>query len=225
MKRDRTFTISMILLGVVLVNLSRGLWRAPVDVNQGEIYRIIFLHVPSAMAAFCSAFVLLVASVIALLRRNYAALQIQKAACEIGLAFTIITLITGAIWGRPTWGVWWVWDARLTTTLILALLFSGYLLIYMNSNPGDGRLRTSSILGIIIAIDVPIIYKSVDWWRTIHQGHSLFEKGKDPMNGEIKQILLTCMVSMLVYASWLIVQRFRTLQKQEQIEQLSLEQL
>ena len=137
----------------------------------------------------------------------------------------MITLATGSIWGKPTWGGWWIWDARLTTTLILALLYAGFLLLVTSMAKGKQRVRAGSILGLIITADVPIIYYSVKWWRTLHQPHSLFQKGKSPMSPEIKTVLLFCMLVVVMYACWLIYQRTRTLRMADEIEELSYQQM
>jgi heme exporter protein C len=222
---NQRLLITIALTIAVCFGFYRGFYEAPVDVNQGEVYRIIFLHVPSAIAAFLAAFILMIFAVAAILKKSEAALRAQVAAVEVGLVFTIVTLATGSIWGRPTWGTWWVWDARLTTTLLLALLNAGYLMLYHSTAPGPGRIKSCSLLGIIIAADIPIIYKSVDWWRTLHQGHSLFERGKDPMDPAIKSVLLYCILSMLIYCCWLIFLRKKNLRLESELTDLTYENL
>jgi heme exporter protein C len=217
--------ISLSLLLAVFWGFWRGFYEAPVDVNQGEVYRVIFLHVPAAMASFFAAFVLFIGSMIGIAKKSDSALRWQKSAAEIGLVFTVITLATGSIWGRPTWGTWWVWDARLTTTLLLALLLGGYLILYQSFMPGISRIRSCSILGIIIFADIPIIYKSVDWWRTLHQGHTMFDREKSPMSPEIKSVFFYCIIVVLIYCLWLIRERSKVIAMQEKIVQLSMERV
>ena len=156
----------LIVFTLLAISWIWGLKFAPEEEHMGEVYRIIYLHVPVAFTAFFSSFVLLVVSVWALFKKNSPAGLIAKASAEVGLIFTILTLATGSIWGRPTWGVWWDWDARLTTTLILALLYCGYLILYSSISAGPQRNKICAALGILIAADVPVIYKSVSWWRT-----------------------------------------------------------
>jgi heme exporter protein C len=197
---------------------------APSEEHMGEVYRIIYVHVPAAFTAFFSAFVLLGVSIWGLIRQESAAILWGRAAAEIGLIYTIVTLATGSIWGRPTWGVWWVWDARLTTTLILALLYAGYLILYNSLAAGPQRQKICGALGIIIAADVPIIYKSVSWWRTLHQPPSLMREGGPSMAPEMVATLVACLVVMLGVAAWLLVSRVQNLKAQEHLERLSFEQ-
>ena len=188
-----------------------GLVLAPTEEHMGEVYRIIYVHVPSAFTAFFSSFVLLVVSIWALVKKNSGAPLVAKASAEVGLIFTVLTLATGSIWGRPTWGVWWDWDARLTTTLILALLYCGYLILYGSLHPGPQRNKICAALGILIAADVPIIYKSVSWWRTLHQPPTLMRKGESTMAPEMVNALVFCIVVMLVVGAYLVYQRYKNL--------------
>ncbi len=197
---------------------------APTEKHMGEVYRIIYLHVPSAISAFFSSFVLLVVSVLAIIKKDSHAGLWGRAVAEVGLIFTILTLATGSIWGRPTWGVWWDWDARLTTTLILGLLYCGYLILYSSINSTQQRNRICAALGILIAADVPIIYKSVTWWRTLHQPPTIMRKGASTMSPEMLNILLTCIGVMLLVGAYLIIQRSRNLILAEELERSSYEQ-
>lgn len=198
---------------------------APVDRNQGEVYRIIFLHVPSAFAAFAMAFALLLFSLLGFTKKSESSLRWSKASAEVGLIFTILTLATGSIWGKPTWGVWWTWDARLTTTFILALLYAGWLLLYSSLTPGRSRVTVCAVLGILIAADVPIIYKSVTWWRTLHQPPSMLRPGGATMDPEILYTLIYGIVATLLYASWMVWIRGRNLVLAEQLEAASYQQM
>ncbi len=220
-QHDRRHTLFGILCFLLLaVGWLWALRFTPSDEHQGEVYRIIYVHVPSAFTAFSSAGILCLFSLWTLLGRNSTAGLWAKAAAEVGLIFTLITLATGSIWGRPTWGVWWTWDARLTTTFVLALLYAGYLIFYSSMAPGSQRDRVAAALGIIIAINVPIIYKSVTWWRTLHQPPSIVREGGSTMAPEMLATLLLCLVSSLCVAAWMLVLRAYNLKLQQKLEQL-----
>lgn len=198
---------------------------APIDANQGVVYRIMFLHVPCAFAAFASSFVLFLLSLWGLKTKAEKALIWSKATAEVGLLYTALTLATGSIWGRPTWGTWWTWDARLTTTLLLALLYCGYLLLHAAMSPGKSRVSVCGALGILIFVDVPIIYQSVTWWRTLHQPPSMLRAGGSTMAPEILFTLLSGIGAMILVALWLISQRGRNLMLRDEIESASFAQL
>ena len=131
--------LAIISAAAVLGSWFFALKYAPSEENMGEIYRIIYLHVPAAITAFLSSLVLFIFSVAALRKSAVDASIWGRSTAEVGLLFTILTLVTGSIWGRPTWGVWWTWDARLTTTLLLALLYAGYLILYYSMETGKSR--------------------------------------------------------------------------------------
>ncbi len=196
---------------------------APPEQHQGEVYRIVYLHVPAAFTAFLSAALLMVFSLMTLIKRNPNAGLWAKASAEIGLVFTAITLSTGSIWGRPTWGVWWTWDARLTTTLILALLYAGYLIFYSSLSPGPQRDRIAAALGVIIALDVPVIYQSVNWWRTLHQPQSIVRAGGSTMPPEMLIVLAFGFLACLCVATWLLILRVGNLKMQLMLEQYSFD--
>lgn len=212
----------------VLATAATWVWAlkfAPTEEHMGEVYRIIYVHVPAAFTAFFSALILLIVSVIALVKRESSAGLWGRAVAEVGLIFTILTLATGSIWGRPTWGVWWEWDARLTTTLILALLYCGYLILYSSINAGPSRNRICAVLGIIIAADVPIIYKSVTWWRTLHQPPTLMRpSGDSTIDPEMRIVLVTAVVVMVYVGYYLIWQRSKNLKLTEELEKMSYQQ-
>lgn len=221
-KQDRlTFGIGLAVVLFASFSWFYALRFAPSDEAQGEVYRIMYFHVPSAITAFLSSFILLFFSLWTLFKRSAVTASWSKACAEVGFMFTAITLITGSIWGRPTWGVWWEWDARLTTTLILALLYAGYLIFTNSMAPGPQRDRMAAALGLIIAIDVPIIYKSVEWWRTLHQPPSLLRAGGSTMDPEMRSILLLCFFAMFFVAGWLLWLRAVNLQLQAKIEEQS----
>jgi heme exporter protein C len=165
---SRAFAVLAAL--AIAVGLYGGLWLAPPDFQQGDGYRIMYMHVPSAwMSLFIFVF-LAVCGVIGLVWRVKLAHAMASAAAPIGASFTAITLVTGSLWAKPMWGTFWVWDARLTSELILFFLYLGVIALgrsFENQQTGD---RAAAILAIVGAVDVPIIHYSVDWWQTLHQG-------------------------------------------------------
>ncbi len=210
--------IGMITALLVLASWYAGLFLAPVDVFQGDVYRIIYLHVPVAFAAFFSALVLCLISIAVLLRPTPIKSLWAQASAEVGLLLTILTLLTGMIWGKPTWGVYWTWDARLTTTLLLALMYAGYLLLKSAMTPGATRDKACAAFGILIFADVPIIYKSVTWWRTLHQPQTLIRAGGSTIDPDMRNIVVTCIVVLLFFVGWLIAYRTRNLQLKMELE-------
>ncbi|MCX6109483.1 MAG: cytochrome c biogenesis protein CcsA [Proteobacteria bacterium] len=221
----RELYLGAILLAMVVGHWLAAFYYAPVDEHQGEVYRIMFLHVPSAITAFASSAALAVFSVLGLKQRSEGSLALAKATAEVGLLFTVLTLATGSIWGRPTWGTWWTWDARLTTTFLLALLYCGYLLLYAAMPAGPSRIRACAVLGILIFADVPIIYKSVTWWRTLHQPPSMLRAGGSTMEPEILWTLVLGMVILCLYGAWLIRFRSRNIRLADTLEAASFDQL
>lgn len=205
--------LAFYLTGMSLLALmgcwSYALLNAPMDAQQGMVYKIIFVHVPMAACALgVSSLGMLIASIWGLVSTKEEALRAGKAWVETGLIFTGLTLATGSIWGKPTWGTWWTWDARLTTTLLLAILQLAYLILLESLASGRQRIRVLSILGLIIFIDVPVIYKSVEWWRTLHQPASLIEKRGQTMDPEMLHILLLCLAAAAIFNVFLWWTRF-----------------
>jgi heme exporter protein C len=217
--------IGRALLVVVLVLWYQSIYQLPTDMHQGEVYRIIYLHVPAAFASFALAFGLLGTSVYGLATKSPGSEFAGKAVAELGFVFTLLTLLTGSIWGKPTWGVWWTWDARLTTTFILAVLYAGYLLLWSSMAPGITRIKSTGILGVLIAIDVPIIYKSVTWWRTLHQPPSMMREGGSTMAPEILSHLVLSIVIMTLVSIYLVWRRTDNLKREWNIEVKTLNQL
>lgn len=221
--------IGLALLALLLLLWAWARYGVSVDRLQGEVYRILYVHVPSAFAGFACAFLLLGQSLYSLKNPDSYGILWGKALAEVGLLFTLLTLITGSLWGRPTWGVWWTWDARLTTTFILGLLYSGYLVLWSSMSPGRGQTRSCAILGMLIALDVPIIYKSVTWWRTLHQPPSLFSgnpgDASELMANEMRYLLYGCVICVLALAYWLAWLRVRGLKLQSQLRTGALETL
>jgi heme exporter protein C len=199
--------LSVLLLagGIVL-----ALVVAPPDYQQGESVRIMFVHVPSAwMALFIYALMALASAAALIWRHPLAELAAQEAA-PLGAGFTLICLVTGSLWGQPMWGTWWVWDARLTSVLVLFFLYLGYLaLVHAFDDPTRGA-RAGAILALVGVVNLPVIKFSVDWWNTLHQPASVFRLGGPTI---VLSMLLPLLVMALAFTAlfltlWLI--RIRT---------------
>jgi heme exporter protein C len=208
--RSRTANLALALLAVTTVAMAVAIWMvflyAPDERVMGAVQRIFYFHVPSAIVTFLSTFVLLGSSVGYLWTRNQAWDRVSKAATEIGLVFCTIVLVTGPIWARPAWGVWWTWEARLTTTLVLWLLLAAAIMVRRYADDRDLGARLASVFGIIAALDVPIIYKAVDWWRGQHP--VVFEAGKKaPLAPKMFHTFMTCMAVFLVLYVVLMILR------------------
>jgi heme exporter protein C len=156
------------------LNLAMG---APDDYQQGATVKIMFLHVPSAWLGMLAWGVMSIAALGTLVWRHPLADVAAKAAAPIGAAFTLLCLITGSLWGRPEWGTYWVWDARLTSELVLLLLYLGVIAVWRTVEDPSRAARAAAILTLVGAIDLPIIKFSVDWWNTLHQSASVFRMG------------------------------------------------
>ena len=158
---------------LLLAGLYFGLFASPPDYQQGETVRIMYVHVPAAWMALFVYTCMAVASATALIWRHPLADLIARSAAPIGACFTFIALVTGSLWGKPMWGTWWVWDARLTSVLILFFLYLGYIaLVNAFDDPNRGA-RAAAILALVGFVNVPIIKFSVDWWNTLHQPASI----------------------------------------------------
>ncbi len=168
------------LAAVTVILFVVGLYRAvnaPDDYQQGATVKIMYLHVPAAWLGMMGWALMSVAALGTLVWRHPLADVAGKAAAPIGAAFTFICLVTGSLWGRPTWGTYWVWDARLTSMLVLLLLYLGVMALYWTAeDPGRGS-RAAAVLALVGAVNLPIIKFSVDWWNTLHQGSSIFRLG------------------------------------------------
>ena len=179
--------------GVTLIVFVLALYRvvlAPDDFQQGATVKIMFLHVPSAWLGMLSWALMTIAALGTLVWRHPLADVAAKAAAPLGAAFTLLCLVTGSLWGRPEWGTYWVWDARLTSELILFLLYLAVLALWRTVEDPSRAARAVAILTIVGAVDLPIIKFSVDWWNTLHQGASVFRLGGSTIDPTILTPLL-----------------------------------
>ena len=156
----------------LIASQATGLLTSPPDRDMGNLQKIMYVHVPAAWISFIAFLVVFVGSVLYLWKRQERHDLLAAAAAETGAVLTALTLMLGSIWGRPTWGVWWTWDPRLTSTAILLLIYVGYLALRAFTEDDERRARWSAAVGILGFINVPIVYMSVKWWRTLHQPQS-----------------------------------------------------
>jgi heme exporter protein C len=179
---------------------------APSDGLQGPEQRIFYLHVSSAIAAFACFAVVLIGGIVYLRNESLTADRLARSGALVGVVFTTVTLVMGMFWARPVWNTWWTWDARLTSTLVLWIIYAGYLLVRQLAEPGRQAARIAAIVGIFGFIDVPIVYFSVTWWRTLHPGPVVTRNALPP---EMLATFLFTMVCTLVLAAVMVAIRYR----------------
>lgn len=184
----------------------------PPTLEQGPYARLIAIHPPLAWAAYLAFGVTALTSVLYLWPRTRSRVwdRVAVSSAEVGVVFTALTLVTGSIWGRPTWGVWWTWDARLTSTALLLALFLGYLALRGVQSDVHTRAKRSAIAALVAVVDVPIVHLSVDWWRTLHQGRSLAQlTPQSDLDGSYVAVMLLGFVAMTLVYGWLLIARYR----------------
>jgi heme exporter protein C len=191
--------LGALTLVTIVAGLYWGLIQAPPDAFQGDSQRIMYLHIPSILIAYLSFFLVFVGSCLYLWKREQRDDNLAHAAAEIGVLFTALTIIEGSIWGRPTWGVWWTWDARLTLTAILLLLFIGYLMLRALIEDDSRAASAAAILGIIGFLDIPLIHMSVYWWRTLHQPPSILRPDKLPWENIHPELLTALAINFAAF--------------------------
>jgi heme exporter protein C len=195
---------------VLAVGLFWSLVLAPPDYQQGDTVRIMYIHVPAAWMALSIYLFVAVASGVALVWRHPLAEVAARAAAPIGAAFTFVCLATGSLWGRPMWGTWWVWDARLTSVLVLFFLYVGYIaLVNAFDDPSRGG-RAGSVLALVGVVNLPIIKFSVDWWNTLHQPASVMRLGGPAIAISMLAPLLVMAAGFLLFFLALLMLRMRT---------------
>lgn len=189
---------------------------APREAVQGNVQRIMYLHVPSVLVAYLAFAVVLVASIAYLARRREGADRLAQASAEAGVLFTGITIGSGAIWGKPTWGTWWTWDARLTSVAILFVMYLGYLLLRAMIEDRERAARYSAVLGILAALDIPLVHFSVHWWRTLHQPPSILKPGPSTMPPIFVAVLLVNLAAFTLVYAWFVTKRVRLLRREQE---------
>ena len=202
--------LGVLTLLVLLVGFYLALFVAPPDYQQGESVRIMYVHVPAAWLALLVYLLVAVASAIALVWRHPLAEIAAQAAAPLGAAFTLVCLVTGSLWGRPMWGTWWAWDARLTSVLVLFFLYLGYIaLANAFDDPSRGG-RAASVLALVGIVNLPIIKFSVDWWNTLHQAESVFRMSGPTIDMSMLMPLMVMAAGYLLLFVTLLLVRMRT---------------
>lgn len=192
-----------------VVGLALGLLYSPMDYQQGNTVRIMYIHVP---AAFLSMFVYVVMAIsggIGNIWRIKMAHIVSVSCAPIGAIFTALALITGGIWGKPTWGTYWEWDARMTTELIQLFLYLGYMALHNAYDDRKSADKAASILALVGLVNIPLIHFSVEWWNTLHQGATISKFEKPSMDADMLMALLTMIVAFQVYFFTVLLQRIR----------------
>lgn len=206
--RDARLWLLLLTAALTLVDGYLIFVIAPTDEVLGHIQRIFYVHVPISILSFLGFLICAVAGVGYLIRRTEVWDRVAHASAEVGVVFVTLALITGVIWARPVWGVWWTWEPRLTTTLILWLIYVAYLMIrHYAPTPQQGR-SWSAVVGIIGFVDVPIVYYSVQWWRSIHPVQVIGpEAADDALEPIMARILVFSMLALLALFAYLLMER------------------
>ena len=207
---EKTF-IYLALLTIIFLSfgLYQGFFNSPEDYQQGNLVRIMYVHVPSAWMALMIYSSIAIASCIYLINKHLLANIFCKSASLIGASFTLIAIVTGSIWGKPTWGTWWVWDARLTSMTVLLLFYIAYILSWKFINNFEKANKISSIIGIIGSFNLPIIKYSVDWWNTLHQSSSITLTSAPTIHYTMLIPLIIIFSGMIIFSLIIFLMRYK----------------
>ncbi|MDX1577730.1 MAG: cytochrome c biogenesis protein CcsA [Gemmatimonadota bacterium] len=203
--------IALIAIAVVSVI---GLFVVPADALQGEIQRLLYIHVPTAWLAFLAFFIVFLMSVLYLIQRNLKWDLMALASAEAGVLCTALTLLLGSLWAKPTWGVYWTWDPRITTTALLLVIYVGYLIVRSMTEDPDQRARWSAVIGIVGFVQVPIVYLSVFWWRSLHQPPS----SPRSTDASIGSVWLLSVLAYTIGFTYVVLRRYRLARRELELE-------
>jgi heme exporter protein C len=202
--------INSIFFILLLVALSFSLIFSPPDYLQGDSVRIMYVHVPSAWIGLASFTCIALLSIANFIFKTKNLIIITKSIAPLGLMFTCLAIVTGSLWGQPTWGTWWAWDARLTSMIILALFYIGYIVSHKFILGEERANKISSLIAIIGLINIPIIKFSVDWWNTLHQPASIKLTGTSTIHSSMLMPLLLMFFVMLLYCALIFLMKYKT---------------
>lgn len=197
--------------------LAMGLWVAPREVTQGNVQRIMYLHVPAILTAYLAFAIVLIASLGYVTSRNQSWDRWAGSAAEIGTIFTGLTLASGSLWGKPTWGTWWTWDARLTSTAVMLVTYVAYLMLRGVIDETERRARFAAVLGIVAALNLPLVHFSVLWWRTLHQPPTLLTPAPASLAGIFKLTLAVNWAAFTLLFAYLLMKRIRVARLSEEL--------
>jgi heme exporter protein C len=209
MREKLIYLFSIAAMALIAWDLYRIFMVLPDEANQGAIYRIIYFHVPAAIVAMTGFFVAMVGSALYLITRNLRFDSVAAAVTEVSVVFAAVNLVTGSIWARVIWGIWWTWDARLTSMLICWLLYAGYLMLRRATDEPTQRARLSAVLSIFAFVDVIIVWKSIEWWRTQHPAPVLSIRNGGGMAPGMESPLWWNVLAMTLVAASLVLLRMR----------------
>jgi heme exporter protein C len=207
MREKVVFGVGAAAAVLLIYNLYTIFLALPDEAAQGAIYRIIFFHVPAAFTFMLAAFLAMVASAVFLVKKDFRYDALAASVTEVGLVFGAINLITGMIWARIIWGIWWTWDPRLTFMLISWLMYGGYLMLRQAIDEPTQRARNSAVLSILTFPGVVITYKAIDWWRTQHPGPVLRIRGANGMDPAMETALWLNVLAIILFAAVLLAVR------------------
>ncbi|NIB44523.1 heme ABC transporter permease [Pseudomaricurvus alkylphenolicus] len=202
--------LAVVSFALLAVGAIWGLAFAPADMKQGNSYRIIYIHVPAAFLSLAGYYIMAISGAIGLIWKMKLADMVMKCAAPIGAVFTFISLVTGAIWGKPTWGTWWVWDARITSMLVLLFLYLGVIALQQAYQHQDTANKASAILALVGTVNIPIIYKSVDWWYTLHQPATIKFTSESTIHPSMLYPLLTMVIGFYCFYALVLLISTRT---------------
>ncbi|MBI4247611.1 MAG: cytochrome c biogenesis protein CcsA [Candidatus Rokubacteria bacterium] len=209
-----------VLGGLAVVGLAAGLVLAlgvaPREMTQGNVQRIMYIHVPAILVAYLGFAVALAASVAYLGGRRAGADRLAHASVEVGVLFTGICIATGAIWGKPTWGTWWTWDARLTSVSIMFIMYLGYLLLRNMIDDPERAARFAAVVAIVAALNVPLVHFSVYWWRTLHQPPTVLKPGTTALPPVFWMVIVVNLVAFTLLFAYFVSRRTRLLAREEE---------
>ena len=199
-----------LMILIVLVGLVYALFISPPDYIQGDAVRIMYVHVPSSFIALgCFGFIG-IASILNLVFRIKFVSLMAKSLAPVGCIFSLVSIVTGSLWGKPTWGVWWVWDARLTSMTILFLFYLAYIFTWQFVNDFERANKITSIIGIVVLFNLPVIRYSVDWWNTLHQPSSITLTSAPTIHYTMLVPLIIMFLGMVIYSLIIFLMRYKT---------------
>ena len=209
---NNNFINNLIILMILIIflGLIYALFISPEDYIQGDSVRIMYVHVPSSFIALGCFAIMGTASILSLIFKIKFMPLIAKSLAPIGIIFTLISIVTGSLWGKPTWGIWWVWDARLTSMLILFCFYLAYIFVWKFMRNFEQANKISSIIAVIGLINLPIIKYSVDWWNTLHQPSSITLTSAPTIHHTMLVPLLIMFIGMIVYSLIIFLMKYKT---------------